>query len=150
MPNHESDKNLVGKILKQWLGVWNSFRHTLQFRRLYHDMGRVCCQYVTTRIPEIPAMLKNTTTILSYAIYPFYVESIEFLIIVIDAKKPLYHINGLLVIIYDGHNVKWQPYCKHLNILIVYDIKFTFLMLSTYHLFPKSLFDCLLPRWGKA
>ena len=80
----------------------------------------------------------KTMTILSYVIYPFCVESIEFLIKVIDVKKPLYHINGLLVIIYDGHNVKWQPYCKHIIILIVYDIKFTFLMFSTYHLFPKS------------
>ena len=64
----------------------------------------------------------KTMTILSYAIYPFYVESIGFLIKVIYVKKPLYHINGLLVIIYHGHNVKWQPYCKHPNILIVYDI----------------------------
>ena len=77
-------------------------------------------------------------TILSYAIYPFYAESIEFLVKVNDIKKPLYHINGSLVIIYDGHNVKWQPYCKHLNILIAYDIKFTFLKFGTYHLFPES------------
>ena len=69
----------------------------------------------------------KTMTILSYAIYPFYVESIKFLIKVIDVKNPLYHIIGLLNIIYDSHNVKWQPYCKHLNILIAYDIKFTFL-----------------------
>ena len=64
MPNHVSDKNLVGKILKQWLDVWNSFRHTLPFCRLYHDMGRVCCQHVTTRIPEIPAILKNNDNLI--------------------------------------------------------------------------------------
>ena len=79
-------------------------------------------------------------TILSYAVYPFYVESIEFLIKVIDVKKPLYHINGLLVIIYDSHNVKWQPYCKHLNILIVYDIKFTFIKFSIIIYSPNHFF----------
>ena len=53
------------------------------------------------------------------AIYPFYVENIEFLIKIINELEPLYRINGFLVIIYDSHIVKWQPYCKHLNILIV-------------------------------
>ena len=90
----------------------------------------------------------KTMTILSYAIYPFYVESIGFLIKVIYVKKPLYHINGLLVIIYHGHNVKWQPYCKHPNILIVYDIKFTFLKFGTYHLFPESSVATLKQRIG--
>ena len=142
-------KNLVGKLLKQWLGVWYSFMHALQFRRLYHGMGRVCCQHVTTSPLEYQKSLQcwKTITILSNAIYPFCVESIEFLIKIIYVKKPLYHINGLLVISYDGHNVKWQPYCKHLNILTVYYTKFTFLKFSTYHSFPKSFFDCLLPRW---
>ena len=68
----------------------------------------------------------------------FYIENIKFLIKVIDVKKPHNRINGLLVIIYDGNIVKWQPYCKHLNILIVYEIKFAFLKLSTCNLFPKS------------
>ena len=88
-------------------------------------------------------------TILFNAIYPFYAENIEFLIKVIDVNKPLNRINGWLVIIYDGHGAKWQPYCKHLNILIVCEIKFAFLKFSKYHLFPKSFFDCLRPLRGK-
>ena len=57
-------KNLVGGILKQWLGVWYSSGHTLQFRRLYYGMGWVCCQHITTRIPEIPTMLKNNNNLI--------------------------------------------------------------------------------------
>ena len=76
-------------------------------------------------------------TILLFAIFPFYVENTEFLIKATDVKKPLYRINGLLVIIYDGHVVKWQSYYKHMYIVIVCEIKFKFLKLSTYHLFPK-------------
>ena len=59
-------------------------------------------------------------TILFNAIYHFCAENIEFLITVIDVKKPLNHINGPVVIIYDEHIVKWLWYCKHSNILIVY------------------------------
>ena len=98
---------------------------------------------------------------------------IYFFIKVIDVKKPLYRINVLLAIIYDGHIVKWQPYCKYLNILIVYEIKLAFLKFSTYNLSPKIhpnilifyeikfalleyisfipqiIFNSLLPLWGK-
>ena len=48
-------------------------------------------------------------TILFNAIYPFfYVENIEFLIKVIDVKKPFNRINGLGT---------WRPYCKMAAIL---------------------------------
>ena len=81
----------------------------------------------------------KTISILFNATYPFYVENIEFLIKVIDVNKLLYDIYRLFVIIYDGHIVKWQPQCKHLNILIVYETSFAFLKFSTYNLFPNHL-----------
>ena len=133
-------KNLAGEPLKQWLGVWNisrPCRHTLQFRRLYRGLGGS----VTNMSPlEYQKSLQcwKTITILPNAIYTFYIENIEFLIKVSDVKKPLYCINGLLVIIYGSHIVKGQPYCKHLNILVFHEIKFAFLKFSAYHSLPKS------------
>ena len=136
---------------KQWLGVWNSSRpcrHTFQFRSLYHGLGG---SVANTSPLEYQLSLQcwKTKTILPNAIYPSNIENIEFLIKVSDVKKPLYCINGLLVIIYGSHIVKWPSYCKHLNILIFYEVKFAFLKFSAYHSFPKSFSDCLLPLWGK-
>ena len=138
MPNHVSDKNLVGKILKHdWVCETASciYCHFASFTTIWD--GSVA----NTSPLEYQKSLQcwKTMTIWSYAIYPFYVESIEFLIKVIDVKNPLHHINGFLVITYDGHTVKWQPYCKHLNILIVY-MKFTFLIVQCISFIPQIIF----------
>ena len=138
--SHKWSKNLAREPPKQWLGVWNSSRpcrHAFQFRSLYHGLGG---SVANTSPLEYQKSLQcwKTKTILPNAIYPPNIENIEFLIKVSDVKKPLYCVNGLFVIIYDSHIVKWPPYCKHPNILIFYEAKFAFLKLSAYHSFPKS------------
>ena len=140
--SYKWSKNLAGEPPKQWLGVWNNSRpcrHTLQFRRLYHGLGG---SVANTSPLEYQKSLQcwKTITISPNAIYPFYIENIEFLIKVSDVKKPLYRINWLLVIIYGSHVVKWQPHCKHLNILIFILNQIRILKIQYISFFPKIYF----------
>ena len=110
----------------------------MQFRRLYHSMGRVCCQHVTTRIPVTPTMLKNDNNLIQCDI------SIQrwkdFFIKVIDVKKPLNRLIGLLVSIYVGHIVKWQPCYEHLNIFYCLWNQICILQVQYISFIPKIIF----------
>ena len=138
--SHKWSKSLTREPPKQWLCETAPGHAGMHFSFAVFTMVWESLYVANTSPLEYQKSLQcwKTKTILPNAIYPPNIENIEFLIKVSDVKKPLYCVNGLFVIIYDSHIVKWPPYCKHPNILIFYEAKFAFLKLSAYHSFPKS------------